>query len=165
MHIFPRSLQEAGLKEGDYIISVNGKDCKWSKHAEVVQLLKSTGKEGVDIGVITLQGSECPKAVSHIPQETTEFLGALWALPWLYSPLHLSQPGGQEGSSDVLGIWDAQEQQGEQQEEPDEQQERQHAAGVGQEEQEEQEEHLQRCPLHRRGGQRGHVLTVLHRVP
>ncbi|XP_058278882.1 rhophilin-1 isoform X7 [Hirundo rustica] len=56
---------EAGLKEGDYIISVNGKDCKWSKHAEVVQLLKSTGKEGVDIGVITLQGSECPKAVDR----------------------------------------------------------------------------------------------------
>ncbi|KAK2517457.1 Rhpn1 [Columba guinea] len=25
---------EAGLKEGDYIISVNGKDCRWSKHAE-----------------------------------------------------------------------------------------------------------------------------------
>ncbi|KAM9644143.1 rhophilin-1 isoform 2-T3 [Morphnus guianensis] len=53
---------EAGLKEGDYIISVNGKDCKWSKHAEVVQLLKSTGEEGVEIGVITLQGSEGPKA-------------------------------------------------------------------------------------------------------
>lgn len=59
--------QEAGLKEGDYIISVNGKDCKWSKHAEVVQLLKSTGEEGVEIGVITLQGSEGPKAVSHVP--------------------------------------------------------------------------------------------------
>uniref|UniRef100_A0A8C0BNA0 Rhophilin Rho GTPase binding protein 1 n=1 Tax=Buteo japonicus TaxID=224669 RepID=A0A8C0BNA0_9AVES len=57
---------EAGLKEGDYIISVNGKDCKWSKHAEVVQLLKSTGEEGVEIDVITLQGSEGPKAVSHI---------------------------------------------------------------------------------------------------
>uniref|UniRef100_A0A8B9QR32 Rhophilin Rho GTPase binding protein 1 n=1 Tax=Anas platyrhynchos TaxID=8839 RepID=A0A8B9QR32_ANAPL len=56
---------EAGLKEGDYIISVNGKDCKWSKHAEVVQLLKSTGEEGVEIGVITLQGSEGPRAVSH----------------------------------------------------------------------------------------------------
>lgn len=60
------SLQEAGLKEGDYIILVNGKDCRWSKHAEVVQLLKSTGEEGVEIGVITLQGSEGPKAVSHI---------------------------------------------------------------------------------------------------
>lgn len=66
MHLLS-SPQEAGLKEGDYIISVNGKDCKWSKHAEVVQLLKSTGEEGVEISVITLQGSEGPKAVSHIP--------------------------------------------------------------------------------------------------
>lgn len=65
--IFCLPPQEAGLKEGDYIISVNGKDCKWSKHAEVVQLLKSTGEEGVEIGVITLQGSEGPKAVSHVP--------------------------------------------------------------------------------------------------
>jgi len=32
----------------------------------VVQLLKSTGEEGVEIGVITLQGSEGPKAVCHI---------------------------------------------------------------------------------------------------
>ncbi|NXF13364.1 RHPN1 protein, partial [Smithornis capensis] len=54
---------EAGLKEGDYIISVNSKDCRWAKHAEVVQLLRSTGDTGVDIGVITLQGSEGPKAV------------------------------------------------------------------------------------------------------
>ncbi|XP_032549186.1 rhophilin-1-like isoform X2 [Chiroxiphia lanceolata] len=52
----------AGLKEGDYIVSVNGKDCRWAKHAEVVQLLKSTGDEGVDIGVITLHGSQAPRA-------------------------------------------------------------------------------------------------------
>uniref|UniRef100_A0A8C0BMA6 Rhophilin Rho GTPase binding protein 1 n=1 Tax=Buteo japonicus TaxID=224669 RepID=A0A8C0BMA6_9AVES len=64
--VIPGGCAEAGLKEGDYIISVNGKDCKWSKHAEVVQLLKSTGEEGVEIDVITLQGSEGPKAVSHI---------------------------------------------------------------------------------------------------
>ncbi|XP_043394917.1 rhophilin-1 isoform X7 [Chelonia mydas] len=49
---------EAGLKEGDYIVSVNSEDCKWSKHAEVVQLLKSIGEEGVDIGVVTLQSSD-----------------------------------------------------------------------------------------------------------
>ncbi|XP_032619140.1 rhophilin-1 isoform X3 [Chelonoidis abingdonii] len=48
---------EAGLKEGDYIVSVNSEDCKWSKHAEVVQLLKSVREEGVDIGVVTLQSS------------------------------------------------------------------------------------------------------------
>ncbi|XP_019409141.1 PREDICTED: rhophilin-1 isoform X2 [Crocodylus porosus] len=49
---------EAGLKEGDFIISVNGKDCRWSKHAEVVQLLKSVGEDGVELGLITLQSSE-----------------------------------------------------------------------------------------------------------
>ncbi|MGH0128156.1 UNVERIFIED_CONTAM: hypothetical protein FKN15_002964 [Acipenser sinensis] len=45
---------EAGLRKGDYITSVNGQDCKWWKHAEVVQLLKSVAEEGVDIGVITI---------------------------------------------------------------------------------------------------------------
>ncbi|KAH0617376.1 hypothetical protein JD844_015469 [Phrynosoma platyrhinos] len=49
---------EAGLKEGDYIVSVDGKDCKWSKHAEVVQLLKVAGKEGTEVAVVTLQYSE-----------------------------------------------------------------------------------------------------------
>lgn len=59
-------LQEAGLKEGDYIVSVNSEDCKWSKHAEVVQLLKSIGEEGVDIGVVTLQSSDGQNVVIHL---------------------------------------------------------------------------------------------------
>ena len=126
MCIFSLPPQEAGLKEGDYIISVNGKDCKWSKHAEVVQLLKSTGEEGVEISVITLQGSEGPKAVSHIPSlrwETAEevpqclaprlevqdlklgITSAAQVLPWLHASLRSpSQTGGQEGSGDVLGL-------------------------------------------------------------
>ncbi|XP_053107118.1 rhophilin-1 [Hemicordylus capensis] len=49
---------EAGLKEGDYIVSVGGKDCRWSKHAEVVQMLKVVGDEGAEVGVITLQYSD-----------------------------------------------------------------------------------------------------------
>uniref|UniRef100_A0A8C5F169 Rhophilin Rho GTPase binding protein 1 n=1 Tax=Gopherus evgoodei TaxID=1825980 RepID=A0A8C5F169_9SAUR len=57
---------EAGLKEGDYIVSVNSEDCKWSKHAEVVQLLKSVGEEGVDIGVVTLQSSNGQTVVIHL---------------------------------------------------------------------------------------------------
>lgn len=79
---------------------------------------------------------------------------------WLHTLLHLPQTGGEEGSSHVLGQWDAEEQQGEQPEEPDEQQGCQHAAGLEQEEQEEQEERL-RCPLHCGGRQRGHVLKKL----
>ncbi|KAL7985692.1 hypothetical protein Chor_010631, partial [Crotalus horridus] len=45
---------EAGLKEGEYIVSINGQDCRWSKHADVVQLLKVAGEEGVKVGVVTL---------------------------------------------------------------------------------------------------------------
>ncbi|XP_039609685.1 rhophilin-1 [Polypterus senegalus] len=48
------SAANAGLREGDYIISINGQDCKWSKHAEVVQMLKGISEEGVDISVITV---------------------------------------------------------------------------------------------------------------
>ncbi|KAM9627029.1 rhophilin-1 [Trichechus inunguis] len=51
----------AGLKEGDYIVSVNGQPCKWWKHAEVVAQLRSAGDEGVDLGVVTLlSGAELP---------------------------------------------------------------------------------------------------------
>ncbi|XP_059579676.1 rhophilin-1 isoform X5 [Alligator mississippiensis] len=56
---------EAGLKEGDFIVSVNGKDCRWSKHAEVVQLLKSVGEDGVELSVITLQSSEVQNMVDR----------------------------------------------------------------------------------------------------
>ncbi|KAG7488290.1 hypothetical protein MATL_G00033100 [Megalops atlanticus] len=45
---------EAGLREGDYIVSVNGTDCKWAKHAEVVQTLKTCSERGVELSVITL---------------------------------------------------------------------------------------------------------------
>nr|XP_020667496.1 rhophilin-1 isoform X1 [Pogona vitticeps] len=58
---------EAGLKEGDYIVSIDGKDCKWSKHAEVVQLLKVAGDEGATVGVITLLSSEGPCTVDKKP--------------------------------------------------------------------------------------------------
>ncbi|KAM4705289.1 rhophilin-1 [Rhinophrynus dorsalis] len=49
---------QAGLRDNSYIVSVNGEDCRWSKHAEVVQLLKNTGQEGVDIGVVTFQNPD-----------------------------------------------------------------------------------------------------------
>ncbi|MEE6462964.1 hypothetical protein FKM82_005720 [Ascaphus truei] len=55
--------QQAGVKEGCYIVSVNGEDCRWSKHADVVQLLKSVGKEGVDIDVVTFQNSDLQNMV------------------------------------------------------------------------------------------------------
>lgn len=51
-------LQEAGLCEGDYIVAVNGSDCKWAEHAEVVHALKSCSERGVELDVITLHTQE-----------------------------------------------------------------------------------------------------------
>ncbi|XP_021564955.1 rhophilin-1 [Carlito syrichta] len=44
----------AGLKEGDYIVSVNGQPCKWWRHAEVVAELKAAGDTGVNLQVVSL---------------------------------------------------------------------------------------------------------------
>nr|DBA23891.1 TPA: hypothetical protein GDO54_011606 [Pyxicephalus adspersus] len=48
----------AGVKEGAYIVSVNSEDCRWSKHSEVVTLLKNTGDEGADIEIVTFQSAD-----------------------------------------------------------------------------------------------------------
>ncbi|XP_011373219.1 rhophilin-1 isoform X1 [Pteropus vampyrus] len=50
----------AGLQEGDYIVSVNGRPCRWWKHAEVVAQLKGAGDEGVSLQVVTLLPSTEP---------------------------------------------------------------------------------------------------------
>lgn len=95
----PASLQAAGLKEGDYIVSVNGQPCRWWKHADVVAQLKGVGDEGVSLQVLTLlPGAEPPGSVSP---------GALggWSLtpcpaPALGlppSPQHPQMPGGHSG--------------------------------------------------------------------
>ncbi|XP_068175435.1 rhophilin-1 isoform X4 [Antennarius striatus] len=49
---------EAGLREGDYIVAVDGRDCKWAKHGEVVHMLKSCGDRGVELSVVTLHSHE-----------------------------------------------------------------------------------------------------------
>uniref|UniRef100_A0A8C8FVK7 Rhophilin, Rho GTPase binding protein 1 n=1 Tax=Oncorhynchus tshawytscha TaxID=74940 RepID=A0A8C8FVK7_ONCTS len=46
--------QEAGLREGDYIVAVDGEDFKWAKHGEVVHILKSCSDRGIQLGIITL---------------------------------------------------------------------------------------------------------------
>uniref|UniRef100_A0A8C6HS28 Rhophilin, Rho GTPase binding protein 1 n=1 Tax=Mus spicilegus TaxID=10103 RepID=A0A8C6HS28_MUSSI len=53
--------ESAGLKEGDYIVSVNGKPCKWWKHLEVVTQLRSMGEEGVSLQVVSLLPSPEPR--------------------------------------------------------------------------------------------------------
>ncbi|CDR00076.1 unnamed protein product [Oncorhynchus mykiss] len=45
---------EAGLREGDYIVAVDGEDFKWAKHGEVVHILKSCSDRGIQLSIITL---------------------------------------------------------------------------------------------------------------
>ncbi|XP_010639261.1 rhophilin-2 [Fukomys damarensis] len=47
----------AGTKEGDYIISIQGVDCKWLMVSEVMKLLKSFGGEEVEMKVVSLLDS------------------------------------------------------------------------------------------------------------
>ncbi|XP_034736399.1 rhophilin-1 isoform X2 [Etheostoma cragini] len=49
---------EAGLREGDYIVAVDGQDCKWAKHGEVVHMLKSCSDRGAELGVVTLHSHD-----------------------------------------------------------------------------------------------------------
>ncbi|MED6289308.1 hypothetical protein CHARACLAT_001575 [Characodon lateralis] len=50
--------EEAGLREGDYIVAVDGQDCKWAKHGEVVHMLKSCSDREVEISVVTLHSHD-----------------------------------------------------------------------------------------------------------
>uniref|UniRef100_A0A8K9X5E5 Rhophilin Rho GTPase binding protein 1 n=1 Tax=Oncorhynchus mykiss TaxID=8022 RepID=A0A8K9X5E5_ONCMY len=52
--VVPGGCAEAGLREGDYIVAVDGENCKWAKHGEVVHSLKSCSDRGVELSVITL---------------------------------------------------------------------------------------------------------------
>ncbi|XP_055450803.1 rhophilin-2 [Psammomys obesus] len=47
----------AGAKEGDYIVSIQGVDCKWLTVSEVMKLLKSFGGEEVEMKVVSLLDS------------------------------------------------------------------------------------------------------------
>ncbi|KYO32596.1 rhophilin-2 isoform X1 [Alligator mississippiensis] len=49
------SAASLGLKEGDYIISVEGMDCKWLGVNEVLEKLKSKGEQDTEIQVISCQ--------------------------------------------------------------------------------------------------------------
>ncbi|XP_037105266.1 rhophilin-1 isoform X3 [Syngnathus acus] len=53
--------EEAGLREGDYIVSVDGHDCKWAKHADVVSLLQMRGAREVRLAVITPHNTQAEK--------------------------------------------------------------------------------------------------------
>lgn len=39
-------------------MAVDGQDCKWAKHAEVVHLLKNGSDRGVELSVVTLHSHD-----------------------------------------------------------------------------------------------------------
>ncbi|XP_061539471.1 rhophilin-1 isoform X1 [Phycodurus eques] len=49
---------EAGLREGDYIVEIDGQDCKWVKHSEVVNMLKNYRVKEVELGVVTFHSHD-----------------------------------------------------------------------------------------------------------
>ncbi|NXC18751.1 RHPN2 protein, partial [Corythaeola cristata] len=49
------SAASMGLKEGDYIVSVGGVDCKWLGVNEVLEKFKSVGEQPIEIEVISCQ--------------------------------------------------------------------------------------------------------------
>uniref|UniRef100_A0A3Q3X9F1 Uncharacterized protein n=1 Tax=Mola mola TaxID=94237 RepID=A0A3Q3X9F1_MOLML len=61
--VVPGGCAEAGLREGDYIVAVDGQDCKWAKHAEVVQMLKNCSDRGVELSVVTLHSHDTQVSV------------------------------------------------------------------------------------------------------
>ncbi|XP_078066593.1 rhophilin-2-like [Mustelus asterias] len=58
----------AGLRDGDIIVSVAGKDCKWNSASEVVKLLEEMPEGGLDIQVVSPQGLDTlqlPKCATY----------------------------------------------------------------------------------------------------
>lgn len=58
-----------GLKEGDYIVSVGGVDCKWHGVNEVLEKFKSMGEQPIEIEVISCQDT----AASMVCNEANMF--------------------------------------------------------------------------------------------
>lgn len=45
MFLFSPPSQQQGIKAGDWVVSVNGTDVRYSSHDEVVSLVKGSGDE------------------------------------------------------------------------------------------------------------------------
>ncbi|TRY97594.1 hypothetical protein DNTS_033220 [Danionella cerebrum] len=85
---------EAGLRDGDYIVSVNGVDCRWAEHAEVVHALKSCSEQAIELHVITLQmhqterrlnlspGATEQQQCSRVPEQNPHRPSSLWSWSW-----------------------------------------------------------------------------------
>ncbi|XP_017281377.1 rhophilin-2 isoform X2 [Kryptolebias marmoratus] len=71
-----------GLKEGDYIVTVGKKDCKWMGVGEMLQLLKDVDEDGIEIQVVSLMESS-----PTMPTKSATFSGNL---PKTYSMICLA---------------------------------------------------------------------------
>uniref|UniRef100_A0A8C8FW98 Rhophilin, Rho GTPase binding protein 1 n=1 Tax=Oncorhynchus tshawytscha TaxID=74940 RepID=A0A8C8FW98_ONCTS len=56
--VVPGGCAQAGLREGDYIVAVDGEDFKWAKHGEVVHILKSCSDRGIQLVMLSPSGDE-----------------------------------------------------------------------------------------------------------
>ncbi|XP_037553548.1 rhophilin-2 [Nematolebias whitei] len=71
-----------GLREGDYIVGVGQKDCKWMGVGEMLQLLKDVDEDGIEIQVVSLMASS-----PSLPTKSATFSGNL---PKTYSMICLA---------------------------------------------------------------------------
>ncbi|MGH0138811.1 UNVERIFIED_CONTAM: hypothetical protein FKN15_019539 [Acipenser sinensis] len=81
-----------GVKEGDYIVSIQDTDCKWLGVSEVMKMLKSGGDEGVDIQVISLMEN----TVSSMSNKSATYCGGL---PKTYSMICLAMDDDKIGKT------------------------------------------------------------------
>lgn len=65
----------AGMKDGDYIVSINEQDVKWSPHDQVVNLIKKSGNS-LKMKLVTPmdKSSTKEKVCKHKRNKTYEFL-------------------------------------------------------------------------------------------
>ncbi|XP_013873437.1 rhophilin-2 isoform X2 [Austrofundulus limnaeus] len=71
-----------GLREGDFIVSVGKKDCKWVGVGEMLHLLKDVDEDGIEIQVVSLMESS-----PSMPTKSATFSGNL---PKTYSMICLA---------------------------------------------------------------------------
>uniref|UniRef100_A0A8C8BXN9 Rhophilin-1 n=1 Tax=Oncorhynchus tshawytscha TaxID=74940 RepID=A0A8C8BXN9_ONCTS len=74
--------EEAGLREGDYIVAVDGENRKWAKHGEVVHSLKSCSDRGVELSVITLHTHDTQVCFIALHTHETQAQSSVSLLNW-----------------------------------------------------------------------------------
>uniref|UniRef100_A0A8C4RYN3 Rhophilin, Rho GTPase binding protein 2 n=1 Tax=Erpetoichthys calabaricus TaxID=27687 RepID=A0A8C4RYN3_ERPCA len=76
-----------GLKEGDFIVSVEDVDCKWKSVSEVMKMLKDNSNKGFDMKVISLAENTLSMPLQTSPNKSATYCGGL---PKTYSMICLA---------------------------------------------------------------------------